>query len=81
MMPYSLYLILSCEAPLLLVPGAGPELFGRAVFHLFLADVLTNLHGFLTIVTNHAGSDLYRFETPCSPGSPTFALRQVCKYM
>jgi hypothetical protein len=65
------------QAPLLLVPGVGPELFGRAVLHLGLADVLTNLHGFLTIVTNHAGADLYRFATPCAPGSPTFALRQV----
>merc|ERR1711871_375238 len=42
-----------------------------------LADVLTNMHAFLTIVTNHAGSDLYRFDTPCAPNSPEFFLRQV----
>ena len=76
-------------APLLLAglaAGGGPaggglalgaSLFKRAVLHLALADALTNLHGFLTIVTNHAGRDLYRFSQPCSPGSPTFMLRQV----
>jgi hypothetical protein len=31
-----------------------------ALLHLALADVLTNLHAFVTIVTNHCGNDLYR---------------------
>ena len=45
--------------------------------HLALADVLTNLHSFVTIVTNHCGDDLYRFETSCPPNSAEFYLRQV----
>merc|ERR1712086_213928 len=51
--------------------------FQRAVTHLILADLLTNFHAFVTIVTNHAGKDLYRFETPCSPGGGDFMLRAV----
>ena len=65
-------------APLLLLPGGlGRVCFSRAVLHLLLADVLSNYHSFLTIVTNHAGDDLYRFSTGCTPNSPTFMLRQV----
>ena len=49
-------------APLLLIPGGGGAvLFKHAVMNLVLADILTNLHAFLTIVTNHAGDDLYRY--------------------
>jgi fatty acid desaturase len=40
-------------------------------------QVLTNLHSFLVIVTNHAGDDLYRFERHCTPRSATFYLRQI----
>ena len=65
-------------APLLLLPGGlGGASFGRALAHLALADVLTNLHSFVTIVTNHCGDDLYRFETSCPPNSAEFYLRQV----
>ena len=65
-------------APLLLLPGVvGTACYGHAVANLVLADVLSNYHAFLTIVTNHAGDDLYRFETRCQPNSPTFMLRQV----
>ena len=65
-------------SPLLLLPGTfGQACFGRALAHLVLADVLTNLHAFATIVTNHAGKDLYRFDHPCTPNSDEFYLRQV----
>lgn len=41
-----------------------------------LAEVMTNLHAFITIVPNHSGADLYRFEgRPAS--KPEFYLRQV----
>ena len=41
-----------------------------------VAEVLTNLHTFAIVVTNHAGSDVYRFEgKPRSQGE--FYLRQV----
>merc|ERR1712187_288760 len=42
-----------------------------------IAELLTNMHSFLNIVTNHAGDDLYRFEHSCKPRSSTFYLRQV----
>ena len=44
---------------------------------LVLAELLTNAHSFLVIVTNHAGDDLYRFDRHCAPRSATFYLRQV----
>lgn len=65
-------------APLLLLPGGlGPVAYGHAILNLLLADLLSNYHAFVTIVTNHAGDDLYRFPTGCAPNSPTFMLRQV----
>jgi len=48
-----------------------------AVKNLFLAELCTNLHAFVAIVTNHAGDDMYRFRDPCQPYSGTFYLRQV----
>jgi fatty acid desaturase len=41
-----------------------------------LAELLTNAHGFLVIVPNHAGDDLYRFEG-APAGKADFYLRQV----
>lgn len=41
-----------------------------------LAEALTNLHAFVTIVPNHAGDDLYRFEQP-GRSRADFSLRQV----
>ena len=75
--PYFVARFALLPAPLLLVPGRGPRLFARAVANLALAELLTNLHAFATIVTNHCGDDLYRFETSCKPRSGTFYLRQV----
>ena len=65
-----------------LLPAAFGLLLGRAAFYnslvtLVAAELLTNAHAFLNIVTNHAGDDLYRFEGHCSPRSGTYFLRQV----
>jgi fatty acid desaturase len=38
---------------------------------------VTNIHSFIIIATNHAGSDLYKFEQGCKPNSGTFYMRQV----
>ena len=51
--------------------------YWNAVVNLFLAELLTNAHGFLAVVTNHAGDDMYRFRKPCRPFSGSFYLRQV----
>lgn len=57
--------------------GLGSEMYWNAVKNLFLADLLTNVHGFIAVVTNHAGDDMYRFRRPCRPFSGSFYLRQV----
>jgi len=64
------------------LPCLAGLVFGRtAVFNslisLLLAEVLTNLHSFLVIVTNHAGDDLYRFDRHCKARTATFYLRQI----
>lgn len=55
----------------------GMDMYKNAVINLFLAEILTNLHAFLAIVTNHAGDDMYRFREGCRPFSGSFYLRQV----
>jgi len=57
--------------------GAGSDMYWNAVKNLFLAEVLTNVHGFIAVVTNHAGDDMYRFRRACRPFSGSFYLRQV----
>jgi len=57
--------------------GVGNTMYWNAVKNLFLAELLTNVHGFLAIVTNHAGDDMYRFRRACRPFSGSFYLRQV----
>jgi len=57
--------------------GAGNTMYWNAVKNLFLAELLTNVHGFIAIVTNHAGDDMYRFRRACRPFSGSFYLRQV----
>jgi hypothetical protein len=48
-----------------------------AMYSLVFAEILTNIHSFIIIATNHAGDDLYRFNCHCTPRSCTFFLRQV----
>jgi fatty acid desaturase len=55
----------------------GSIMYWNAIKNLFYADLLTNVHGFIAIVTNHAGDDMYRFRYGCRPFSGSFYLRQV----
>ena len=57
--------------------GVGLTMYWNAVKNLFLAELLTNIHGFIAVVTNHAGDDMYRFRRACRPFSGSFYLRQV----
>jgi len=59
------------------VTGHGYETLQNALINVVIAEVMTNLHSFLMIVTNHAGNDLYRFESSCTPRSGEFYLRQI----
>lgn len=78
MAPFLLCRFILLPAPLLLLPGAlWPTLFSHAVVNLVLAEMLTNIHGFITIVTNHAGPDIYKFRDEVLPRSGSFYVRQV----
>lgn len=72
--PYILVRFLILPLPLAFV---NPAFYLNGVCNLLLADVVSNIHSFIVIVTNHAGKDLYRFQVGCKPKSPTFYLRAI----
>ena len=45
--------------------------------NIIIAEICTNLHSFLMIVTNHCGEDLYKFNTSVEYKSGEFYLRQI----
>ena len=53
------------------------NIMNNVFINLILAELLTNLHSFIVIVTNHCGEDLYRFENHVMPKSGEFYLRQI----
>jgi fatty acid desaturase len=59
------------------IPGAGPTLAVHALVNLVLAELLTNVHSAVTIITNHAGEDLYTFDDAVKPKTGSFYVRQV----
>jgi fatty acid desaturase len=59
------------------IPGFGPTLAGHALVNLVLAELLTNVHSFVTIVTNHAGDDMYTFDDAVKPKTGSFYVRQI----
>lgn len=63
--------------PLPFLAFAGPKMFQNAIINLLAAELLTNVHAFVTIVTNHAGEDLYTFEDAVKPKSSAFYVRQI----
>ena len=63
--------------PALFGAALGWTAFSNALISLLLAEVLTNIHSFIVIVTNHAGDDLYRFDRHCVARSATYYMRQV----
>ena len=75
--PFLLTRFVLLPLPLLAIPGAGPALFTNAVINLVAAELLTNVHAFITIVTNHAGEDLYTFDDAVKPKTPSFYVRQI----
>jgi len=61
-----------------LVPGGmGSVVAAHAFWNLLAAELLTNIHAFATIVTNHAGEDLYTFDGSVKPNSGSFYVRQI----
>ena len=45
---------------------------GAVLATSILADVMTNVHSFIIIATNHVGDDIYRFESETKPRSDDF---------
>ncbi len=68
-----------CVIPTLLyvIPGVGPTLATQAFVNLLFAELLTNVHSFITIVTNHAGEDMYYFDDAVKPKTGSFYVRQI----
>ena len=55
----------------------GASMAGAVLATSILADVMTNVHSFIIIATNHVGDDIYRFESETKPRSDDFYLRAV----
>ena len=55
----------------------GASMATAVLLTSILADVMTNVHSFIIIATNHVGDDIYRFETETKPRSDDFYLRAV----
>jgi fatty acid desaturase len=72
-LPYALWHFVL--APSLFLP-LGPLAVASAAANSAMAEILTNLHSFLVIVTNHAGDDLFAFEGPPANRSE-FVRRQI----
>ena len=72
-----LFRYISIPGLLFLIPGAGPTLAMHAFFNLFVAELLTNVHAFVTIVTNHSGEDMYTFDDAVKPKTGSFYVRQI----
>jgi fatty acid desaturase len=63
--------------PALLWAIGGPVFASHAFWNLVAAEILTNAHSFVTIVTNHAGEDLYTFDGAVKPNTGSFYIRQI----
>jgi fatty acid desaturase len=80
LLPYLVFHFFLAPLPYLFLGrhfGYEDTMYWTAVKNLCFAELLTNAHGFLAVVTNHAGDDMYRFKKGCRPFSGSFFLRQV----
>jgi len=79
--PYMLVRFLLLPLPCLFLGNYlnldGSAMYWNAMYNLLIAEILTNIHSFIIVVTNHAGNDMYRFRNGCKPFSGSFYLRQV----
>jgi len=57
--------------------GLGRVLATNAIINLLVGELLTNIHSFATIVTNHSGEDMYTFDDAVIPKTGSFYVRQV----
>jgi len=62
--------------PLAFLP-LGPVASMNVLINSLGAELLTNLHAFVMITTNHAGEDIYAFDTQVRAGKAEFYARQA----
>ena len=55
----------------------GPQAGLAVLLTSVLAELFTNIHGFVVITTNHAGADVQAFSGPVTGGKAEFYWRQV----
>merc|ERR1719440_760916 len=72
--PYLFLRFFAMPAPLLLL---SRSFYAAAVLNLFLSDILSNIHSFIIIATNHCGDDMYKFDRSVTPRSGSFYMRAV----
>jgi len=72
--PYLLLRFFTLPLPVALI---SPAAYWIAVTNLLIADVVSNIHSFIIIATNHCGVDMYKFENSCVPRSGTFYMRAI----
>ena len=80
LLPVILYRAI-CFAPVYIAHAYFPAIFTAAHLHnvvanYVIADLFCNVHTFVIIVPNHAGSDMYLYRTPVIPKSDEWLLRQ-----
>ncbi|KAK3272524.1 hypothetical protein CYMTET_19181 [Cymbomonas tetramitiformis] len=75
LLPYFAFHFVLCPLPFYLIGGSS--IGNIALANFVLAELITNVHSFIVIVTNHCGKDVYRFDTQCAPRSNEFYLRAV----
>ena len=73
--PYAMFQF--AALPALGYAVGGAQMATGVLLTSILADVITNVHSFIIIATNHVGDDIYRFETETKPRSDDFYLRAV----
>ena len=73
--PYFVFRFVLLPLPLYYIDR---EYYINAIVNLMIAELLTNLHSFVMVVTNHCGSDVCRFATSCDLSDKgDFYLRQI----
>jgi len=75
LLPFAFFHFVLVPLPFYLI--GGPAMGNTALATMMAAEVITNIHSFIAIATNHAGNDLYRFETEVLPKTDEFYLRAV----
>lgn len=73
--PYFIWHFVMVPLPFYLL--GGQTMGAIALANMVVAELATNIHSFIAIATNHAGDDMYRFETDVLPKTPEFYLRAV----